>query len=69
MMMRIFRLNTLTVGQPLVGAALVTFQWRKVSLNTLTVGQPLVGFGDKLNVMGHEVSIPSQLGSLLLVAR
>ena len=37
------RLNTLTVGQPLVGAPRPGVQVVRYGLNTLTVGQPLVG--------------------------
>ena len=36
-------LNTLTVGQPLVGPPASTFIPSETRLNTLTVGQPLVG--------------------------
>ena len=36
-------LNTLTVGQPLVGRRFRLVQERPQGLNTLTVGQPLVG--------------------------
>ena len=37
------RLNTLTVGQPLVGRQNDVGQYCQKRLNTLTVGQPLVG--------------------------
>ena len=37
------RLNTLTVGQPLVGRHLHHWRSGLTRLNTLTVGQPLVG--------------------------
>ena len=43
------RLNTLTVGQPLVGTGLLAFPELELCLNTLTVGQPLVGFDFETN--------------------
>ena len=60
-------LNTLTVGQPLVGTGPGRpAQPPKTCLNTLTVGQPLVGWSTlKLLRRGTTVSIPSQSGSLL----
>ena len=60
------RLNTLTVGQPLVGATPAPATATPGSLNTLTVGQPLVGQPIKQLRLTSQVSIPSQLGSLLL---
>ena len=64
---RVTGLNTLTVGQPLVGRALRPPRRACYGLNTLTVGQPLVGLSTHLShSYRRKVSIPSQLGSLLL---
>ena len=45
-----FGLNTLTVGQPLVGAPTVAPKKTPLRLNTLTVGQPLVGGSTDCNI-------------------
>ena len=58
-------LNTLTVGQPLVGRSRTGKPWLVPRLNTLTVGQPLVGEHGCREAPWRSVSIPSQSGSLL----
>ena len=59
-------LNTLTVGQPLVGRG-SRRRSEQQRLNTLTVGQPLVGWLCHKGGVRPLVSIPSQSGSLLSV--
>ena len=60
------RLNTLTVGQPLVGRCRSHLRLGQPGLNTLTVGQPLVGCPTSTpKPSATPVSIPSQSGSLL----